>query len=77
MPQNTSLIHKVLDKESVTPISTRLCHAIYCRSDKSYPCLVGIGLTEKRENIAVIKATCHIYADVLNNKHFIGSVLIP
>ena len=28
----------------VNPIPTRLCHVIYCHSDKSYPCLVGIGL---------------------------------
>ena len=30
----------------VNPIPTRLCHVIYCCSDKSYPCLVGIGLTK-------------------------------
>ena len=28
----------------LNPIPTRLCHAIYCHGDKSYPCLVGIGL---------------------------------
>ena len=26
------------------PIPTRLCHVIYCHGDKTYPCLVGIGL---------------------------------
>jgi hypothetical protein len=30
------------------PIPTRLCHVIYCCGDKSYPCLVGIGLTHNR-----------------------------
>ena len=28
------------------PISTRLCHVIYCHSDKSYPCLFGIGFKD-------------------------------
>ena len=28
------------------PIPTRLCHMTYCCSDKSYPCLVGIGLSK-------------------------------
>ena len=27
------------------PIPTRLCHVIYCHGEKSYPCLVGIGLS--------------------------------
>ena len=31
----------------VNPVPTRLCHMIYCHSDKSYPCLVGIGLKRK------------------------------
>jgi hypothetical protein len=31
-------------------ISTRLCHVIYCHSDK-YPCLVGIGLTHNTGTI--------------------------
>ena len=26
------------------PIPTRICHVIYWCGDKSYPCLVGIGL---------------------------------
>ena len=30
---------------SINPIPTRLCHVIYCCGDKSYPCLVGIGLS--------------------------------
>ena len=29
----------------INPIPTRLCHVIYCHGDKSFPCLVGIGLT--------------------------------
>ena len=29
------------------PIPTRLCHIIYCCGYKRYPCLVGIGLTNK------------------------------
>ena len=29
----------------LNPIPTRLCHMIYCCGDKSYPCLVGTGLT--------------------------------
>ena len=29
----------------INPIPTRLCHMIYCHGDKSYPWLVGIGLT--------------------------------
>ena len=29
----------------INPIPTRLCQVIYCHGDKSYPCLVGIGLT--------------------------------
>ena len=30
----------------VNLIPTRLCHVMYCHGDKSYPCLVGIGLTK-------------------------------
>ena len=39
---------QILDLEKngvkLNPIPTRICHVIYCRGDKSYPCLVGIGL---------------------------------
>ena len=31
----------------IKPIPTRLCHVIYCCGDKSYPCLVGIGLIKE------------------------------
>ena len=34
----------VADPCVVNPIPTRICHMIYCHSDKSYLCLVGIGL---------------------------------
>ena len=37
---------KCLEKSVIqfNPIPTRLCHVIYCHGDKSYPCLVGLGL---------------------------------
>ena len=43
-PSSQSLSNKGLFC-NLKPIPTRLCHMIYCCSDKSYPCLVGIGLT--------------------------------
>ena len=33
------------------PIPPRLCHVIYCHGDKSYPCLVEIGLNFPRLSI--------------------------
>ena len=30
----------------LNPLPTRLCHVIYCCGNKSYPCLVGIGLKQ-------------------------------
>ena len=37
---------KCLEKSVIqfNPIPTRLCRVIYCHGDKSYPCLVGLGL---------------------------------
>ena len=35
----------VSNHHNLNPIPTRLCHVIYCHNDKSYPCLVGIGLS--------------------------------
>ena len=32
-------------KVRINPIPTRLGHVMYCNGDKSYPCLVGIGLS--------------------------------
>ena len=38
---------EAVENRNVTfsPIPTKLCHVIYCDGDKSYPCLIGIGLT--------------------------------
>ena len=41
----SSYIWFFIDLSILNPIPTRLCHVIYCHGDKSYPCLVGIGLT--------------------------------
>jgi hypothetical protein len=37
----------LLTYNTFNPIPARLCHVIYCQGDKSYPCLVGIGLRLK------------------------------
>ena len=34
-----------------SPIPTKLCHVKYCCGDKSYPCLVGIGLNNCNEKL--------------------------
>ena len=34
-------------RKGLNPILRRLCHMIYYLGDKSYPCLVGIGLKVK------------------------------
>ena len=54
-----------VSSQSLTLIPTKLCPMIYCCGDKSYPCLVGIGLNtsskKERENIGtlVLISTCH------------------
>ena len=35
-----------IDLSILNPIPTRLCQVIYCHGDKSYHCLVGIGVSE-------------------------------
>ena len=35
----------------IKPILTRLCHVIYCHGDRSYPCLVGIGLRDLQRDL--------------------------
>ena len=41
-------------------ISTRLCHVICCCGDKSYPCLVGIGISLYWKKIFSVSHYCKI-----------------
>ena len=50
--------------EILNPISTRLCHVvIYCCGDKSYPCLVGIGLKKIRSLFGRFEAKKNSFLD--------------
>ena len=43
-----AIVHsKGLEDIPCNPITTRICHVIYCHGVESYPCLVGIGLNKK------------------------------
>ena len=49
------------------PIPTRLCHMIYCQGDKSYPYLVGIGLSQFVTFMYFTKKYCITNLDQENN----------
>ena len=44
----------MVNTKFINPIPTRPCHMIYCCVDKSYPCLVGIRLSNGPGRIKII-----------------------
>ena len=55
----------------INPIPTSLSHVIYCHGDNSYPCLVGIGLSELEYVLIIgndsLLPTCSLFSRSLNS----------